>query len=107
MKRQVIAFALGSVIALPAFANNEIDAGYPTFAPVSSKSRAEVRAELLAAKRSGNWMINAELGTQFRQSAPAQFTGKSRDEVRDEVVQALRSGNYVVNAELGTTAKQL
>jgi len=107
MKRQVIAVLVGGLFALPAFANNEIDAGYPTFAPVASKSRAEVRAELIAAKRSGNWMVNAELGTQSRPAAPAQLTGKSRAEVRNEVAQALRSGDYVVNAELGTTANQL
>lgn len=107
MKRQVIAVLVGGLFALPAFANNEIDAGYPTFAPASSKSRAEVGAELLAAKRSGNWMVNAELGTQSRASAPVQVAGKSRSEVRDEVAQAFRSGDYIVNAELGTTANQL
>ena len=107
MKRQVIAVLVGGLFALPAFANNEIDAGYPAFAPASSKSRAEVGAELLAAKRSGNWMVNAELGTQSKASAPVQVAGKSRSEVRDEVAQAFRSGDYIVNAELGTTANQL
>jgi hypothetical protein len=107
MKRKVLAVVLGSLFALPALANNEIDAGYPAFAPVASKSRVDVRAELQAAKRSGNWMVNAELGTQSRASAPAQVAGKSRAEVRGEVAQALRSGDYIVNAELGTTANQL
>jgi hypothetical protein len=106
MKRQVIAIALGSLFALPALANNEIDAGtsQPT---VESKSVAQVRAELLAAKQSGNWMVNAERGTQSRLGVPTQLAGKSRGEVRDEVAQSRATGNYIVNAELGTTARQL
>lgn len=106
MKRRVIAVALGSLFALPAFANNEIDPGYAPLA-VHSTTSEQVREELLAAKRSGNWMINAELGTVSRPSAPAQHAGKSRDEVRAELEQALRSGEYIVNAELGTTAKHI
>lgn len=106
MKRQVIALALGSLVALPAFANNEIDAG--SAQPiVVAKSASQVHAELLAAKRAGNWMVNAELGTQSRLVKPAQVAGKSRGEVRAEVAQSRATGDYVVNAELGTTASQL
>ena len=106
MKRQVIVIALGSLFALPALANNEIDAGasQPT---VVSKSVEQVRAELLAAKRAGNWMENAELGTQSRLAKPVQLVGKSRSDVRAEVAQARSAGDYIVNAELGTTANQL
>ena len=106
MKRQVIAIALGSLFALPAFANNEIDAGTPQ-PTVVSKSAEQVRAELLAVKRAGNWMVNAELGTQSRLVKPAQLAGKSRSDVRAEVAQARSAGDYIVNAELGTTANQL
>lgn len=108
MKRQVIAVVLGSAFALPAFANYEI---YPTgvvpAAEVSAKSREQVRAELVAAKRSGNWTVNAELGTQSRLAQPAQVVGKTRSEVRAEVAQSRAAGEYIVNAELGTTASQL
>jgi hypothetical protein len=108
MKRQVLAIALGSLFALPAFANNEIDAGNPAYvAPESTKTRNQVLAEIVAAKSSNDWRINAELGTQSRPSAPVQFAGKSRSQVREEVAQARSSGDYVVNAELGTTARQL
>jgi hypothetical protein len=107
MKRQVIALALGSLFALPALANNEIDAGNLPQATVSAKSAEQVRAELLAAKQSGNWMVNAERGTQSRLGVPTQLAGKSRGEVRDEVAQSRATGNYIVNAELGTTARQL
>ncbi len=52
MKTQLIAALLiaGSVIAAPAFAgNNAADAPFPTFAGVSTKTRAEVKTELVAA----------------------------------------------------------
>lgn len=91
MKRQVIAIALGSVFALPAFANNEIDAGYAPQALVAAQPAYEL-------------FVNAEQGYE-RGAAPV--TGKSRAEVVSEAVQARRSGNYILNAELGTTANQL
>lgn len=91
MKRQVIAIALGSLFALPAFANNEIDAGYQPQAQVATPSVNEV-------------FVNAEQGYE-RKASPAAV--KTRDQVRAETVQAIRSGDITVNAELGTTAKQL
>ena len=107
MKRQVLAVVIGSLFALPAFANNEIDAGYPPIPSATGKSTEQVRAELLAAKQSNNWRVDASLGTQNKPSGPVQFAGKSRDEVIAEFAEARRSGEYVVNAELGTTANQL
>lgn len=104
MKRQIIAVALGSLFALPAFANNEINAGYAAPVAVSAKSRADVRAELVAAQRAGEVIVNGELGTTAR-SLHAE--GKSRAQVIAEVEQARRSGNYIANAELGTQADQL
>jgi hypothetical protein len=91
MKRQLIAVALGSALALPAFANNEIDAGYTPPAQASAP-----RAELV--------FVNAEQGYVFATDSAA---AKSRAEVVSEVTQARRSGNYIVNAELGTRANQL
>jgi hypothetical protein len=105
MKRQVIAIALGSLFALPAFANNEIDAGNLPAPVATTKSFAQVRAELVAAQRAGDVIVNAELGTTAKQEVA--YSGKSRDEVRAEVAAARLSGNYIVNAELGTTANQL
>jgi hypothetical protein len=107
MKRQVIAIALGSLFALPAFANNEIDAGNLPQPVASTESTEQVRAELVAAKQSGNWMVNAELGTQSRLATPVQVAGKSRAQVRAEVAQARAAGDYIANAELGTTANRL
>jgi len=91
MKRQLLAIALGSLVALPAFANNEIDAGY---APRTTFS----------ADNAGLVFVDAEQGYVPLATHDA---GKSRAEVIAEVAQARRSGNYVVNAELGTKASQL
>jgi hypothetical protein len=105
MKRQVIAVALGSLFALPAFANFELYGnGIAPTAATSTQSRVDVRAELIAAQRAGQVVENAELGTTAQSSHAA---GKSRAEVVTEVVQARRSGNYIINAELGTKANQL
>lgn len=89
MKRQLIAIALGSVFALPALANNEIDAGAPGTSYGSNKSKLV--------------FVNAEQGYEHK---PMVFAGKTREQVRAEVAEAQRSGNFIVNAELGTTAKQ-
>ena len=103
MKRQVVAVLLGSLFALPAFANFEMYGnGTEPQAAASTKSRAQVGQELLAAKRSNDWMVNSELGTVSRPAAPAKAAGKSRDEVRAELEQAYRAGEMIANAELGT-----
>jgi hypothetical protein len=91
MKREILALAVGSFIALPALANNEIDAGYYPPAQRSTLSAEQV-------------IVNAEQGNEFAANSSAD---KSRAEVVAEVVQARRSGNYIVNAELGTTASSL
>lgn len=106
MKRQVLAVAVASLFALPALANYELYGnGIAPEAPVSTKSRADVRAELVAAQASGEWIVNAELGTT--EAAPMQLAGKSRAEVLAELTDAQRSGDFVVNAELGLKANQL
>lgn len=91
MKRQLIAIALGSALAAPALANNEIDAGYAprtTFSP----------------NIAGQVLVDAEQGYVARSTHAAD---KSRAEVVSEVREARRSGDYIVNAELGTKANQL
>lgn len=91
MKREILAVALGSFIALPALANNEIDTGYNPPAQISTLSAEQV-------------LVNAEQGYEFKATWVA---GKTRDDVRAEVAQARRSGDYIANAELGTKAGQL
>ncbi len=91
MKRQLLAIALGSLVALPALANNEIDAGYAA-------------GTTFSAGNAGLVFVDAEQGYV---PVAGHEVGKSRADVRAEVAQARRSGNYVVNAELGTKANQL
>lgn len=91
MKRQVIAIALGSLFALPALANYEIDAGLAA-------------GTTFSADNAGLVFVNAEQGYV---PVAGHEAGKSRADVRAEVEQARRSGNYIVNAELGTKANQL
>jgi hypothetical protein len=88
MKRQILAVALGSLFALPALANNEIDTGYAGTPQVTTQSANEV-------------FVNAEQGYEF---LTASMSDKSRAEVVAEVAQARRSGDFILNAELGTKA---
>jgi len=107
MKRQLFAIALGSLLAMPAFANEEIDPGQASRTPFvndyaawvlvdaeqgyvarnipgDGKTRAQVLAELVAAQRSGNFVINAELGLTARQMYPAQYAHKVAPPIRAE-----------------------
>ena len=107
MKRQVLIAAIGALFALPAFANYEIDAGYPPIPHATGKSSAQVRQELVDAKQSGYWPVNAELGTVSRPAQATVIAGKSRGQVRAELERAYRDGEIVANAELGTTIGHL
>ena len=114
MKRQVIAVVIGGLFALPAFADGEIGFEYwkATMAE-SSKTRAEVVAELVAAQRSGDFVVDSETGRKANQLWPSLYpaqvsvAGKSRDEVVAELVEAQRTGDFVVDGELGLRANQL
>ena len=110
MKRQVIAVLLGSLFALPAFANAQID-GETGMSPTpavpaqfAGKSRAEVRAELEQAVRSGRTNVDGEIGAA---SWSAQAATKSRNEVRAELVQAYRTGAMNIDGEIGSAATSL
>lgn len=78
MKREVIAIALGSLVALPAFADvesglevNEIQPGLALPVMHSGKTREDVRTELIAAQQAGDVIANAEMGTTLRQAPPS------------------------------------
>ena len=100
MKRQIIAVALGSLFALPAFADGEIGFEYWK-APMaeSSKTRAEVVAELVAAQRAGDVVVDGEIGTL--QSAAALQSGKTRAQVIAELFAEYSAGNLAVDGETG------
>ncbi len=105
MKRQLIALALGSLFALPAFANAETDYPPQATTTVAAKTVAQVRNELIAAQRAGDIVVNAELGTTAKSTQSAGT--KTRAEVLAALVHAKRSGNIVANAETGTKVNQL
>lgn len=113
MKRQIIVVALTGLFALPALANEEMD--YPPQASTSvpAKTVAQVRDELIAAQRAGDFVVNAETGEKANQIDPSaypartQVAGKTRATVLAELEQAQRAGDIVVNAETGEKANQL
>ena len=100
MKRQIIAVALGSLFALPAFADGEIGFEYWK-APMaeSSMTRAEVVAELVAAQRAGDVVVDGEIGTL--QSASLPQSGKTRAQVIAELFAEYSAGNLAVDGETG------
>jgi hypothetical protein len=102
MKRHLLAIAVGSLFALPALANNEIDAGNLPANVTPSLTQAQVRAELIAAQRAGDVIVNAELGTTGR---TVQHAGKTRNEVVAELIAAQQAGDVIVNGELGITGQ--
>lgn len=92
MKRRLIAILASGFVALPALANNEIDAGnaVPIVTPILTQE--QVRGALLAAQRSGEVVINAELGTLAKQ--PAKAAGKTREQVYEEILKEQQAGRW-------------
>lgn len=114
MKRQLIALAVGSLLALPAFADGEIGYEFWTrVAPESTVTRDQVRAELVAAYRAGTLVLNGESGKTAREMfpnhypAPTVVAGKTREQVRAELVAAYHAGNIVLDGETGKLANQM
>lgn len=93
MKRQIIAVALGSLFALPAFADGEIGSDFRTLAQAeSSKTRAQVQAELVAAQATRGY-ADGEIGSTVN----ATVSNKSRAEVMAEI-----DGQRAVDGEIGS-----
>ena len=92
--------------AAPAFAFNA-DHG------AKSKTRDEVKAELMQALRSGDIMAGGEIGAKVSDlnSGRYQLTtpalGKTRDQVRAELEQAVRSGDMFAAGESGSKLNEL
>jgi multidrug efflux pump subunit AcrA (membrane-fusion protein) len=101
MKRHLLAIYVGSLFALPALANNEIDAGNLPANVTPSLTQAQVRAELIAAQRAGDVIVNAELGTTGR---TVRHAGRTRDEVVAELIAAQQAGTVLLEARSGDRA---
>ena len=93
-----IAIALTTLAAAPAMAAKKPYLNESFVAPASvlnavtsTKSRADVQAELAAAQRAGEVATNKSVDSElpsFQRSADTAVAGKSRAEVRAEVVAA-------------------
>ena len=74
-------------------------------------TRAQVKAELAEAMRTGNMLAGGELGLTLRElnpgrypAAPVVAEGKTRAQVKTELADAIRSGDILANDESGLTA---
>ena len=97
MKRQLIAVLVGGLFAVPALANPalanyEIDAGNPFPSAAATQTREQVLANLVAAQRAGQVVVNAELGTTAKEPVPA--AGKTREQVREEILKEQQAGKW-------------
>jgi hypothetical protein len=61
--------------------------GAPAKRPVllAGKTREQVRAELIAAQRAGNVIVNAELGLTARQLYPAKYAEETRGRMQADL----------------------
>ena len=103
-----------SILSAVAIAISALATGQALAAdPVSPKTRAEVKAELAEAIRSGNMIANGETLATFKQMYPDRYTeqpatvGKTRAEVKAELAEAIRSGDMIANGETLATFRQL
>jgi len=100
-KTRIASTLAASLIALlgSAAANAQVygdTGGYnvPELQAKSTKTRAQVQAELQHARANGELRTTADGYGIVESSAPTQ-SAKSRDEVRAEVIQAIRSGAHL------------
>jgi hypothetical protein len=89
----LLALSVSALLAAPAWADQ--------FEAVSTKSRAEVQAELIQAERTGE-IQDLDSGYTFKQEYPGRYpaaqtaAGKSRAEVKAELIRAERAGEVPV-----------
>ena len=113
----VIAIALSALVAGHAMAADQ----------VVSKTREQVRAELIEAQRTGNIVADGETGMLLKDLYPSQYPkqagavraeapaaapavaaqGKTRAQVRAELAEAQASGNLIADGETGARFKDL
>ena len=94
--------------------NEVFPARYATVAPVSTKTRADVMAEMAEAKRTGNVMASTQIAIDYgsttaakmneifpaRYPAVATVPAKTRTEVRTELAEAQRTGDLPADSLL-------
>jgi hypothetical protein len=86
---------------------------YPQSPKTAGRTQAEVRAELEAARISGDLLADGESSLRRNELYPAQYpqrvvvAGKSRAQVKSELAAAQRSGDIVATGESGLTLKEI
>jgi hypothetical protein len=100
----ILAITLSSLASGYASAEYAIpDNNASTIASAPSKTRAQVRAELVEAQRTGDVYADGNSGKKLNELRPdlyqtkAAVQGKTREQVKAELVQAQRSGEFQLN----------
>lgn len=90
-----------------------LSAGHALAADAAApKTRDQVKAELAQALRTGDILLNGEIGQKANQIYSAQYAaqpvaqGKTREQVKAELAEAIRTGDILVNGEVGQKANQ-
>jgi hypothetical protein len=102
-----LVFALATVTAGQAMANESDNTNYANASVSVGKSRDQVRAELVQARRTGDIVANFETGASFKEQSPGNYPGApvaqslTREQVRTELVHAQHSGEVMASFELG------
>ncbi|CAN7659262.1 DUF4148 domain-containing protein [Acidovorax sp. LjRoot129] len=93
-----------SLIAAPAFASDR----------VVSKTREQVRAELVQAQQSGEMLASGESGLTLKQINPTAYpvsaltqAPKTREQVRAELDRAIQTGEMLAAGESGVKLNEL
>ena len=78
-----------------------------------SKTREQVRTELMQAQRNGDMLAAGESGLTLREQNPGQYpaaqmlTGKTRAQVTAELAEALRTGDVMAGGDSGAKLNEL
>lgn len=86
---------------------------YPQPAMAPGRSRADVQAELEAARRSGDVVAAGETGLKANELFPSRYPdrptamGRTREQVRAERMEARRSGELLAPGEATLTLREL
>jgi hypothetical protein len=112
MKRtSLIVAGLLSLAGFAAHAETPDRSGQFAITIQSTKSRADVLAELKEAQRTGDIQVSGEGGTAYERNPGAypsrtQVAGKTREQVRAETLQAVRDGD-IAYGEAGLTRREV
>ncbi len=79
----------------------------------AESTRRQVEAERVQVVRSGDVMVNGDVGLKLNELYPERYPAKqvqaglSREQVKADLANALRTGDYVANGEIGDKCNEL